>query len=102
MQVALAPAELAAFRTGPAEFPASAHVVEAGLLVANGTDQLRVLHVDGIPVAWAAPGARDVVQGLHRGRYVVQWRTFLGESFEPPSTQTVPGGVQIGGVDAGR
>jgi len=102
VQVTLAPAELAAFRSGPVEIPVGPHVNDPGLLVANATDQLRVLHIDGIPVAWAAPGARDVIPGLHRGRYVVQWRTFLGESFDPPSTQSVPGTVQIGGVDAGR
>ena len=101
VQATLAPAALAAFRTGPVEIPVAPHVVDAGLVIANATDQLRVLHVDGIPVAWAAPGAKDVIQGFHRGRYIAQWRTFLGETFDPPVTQMVPGLVQIGGVDAG-
>lgn len=102
VQATLSPAELAAFRTGPIESPVGPPANEAGLLVTNATDQLRVLHVDGVPIAWAAPGARDAVQGLHRGRYVVQWRTFFGETFDPPVTQSVPGAVQIGGVDGGK
>jgi hypothetical protein len=102
IQAALSPQELAAFRTGPVEIPATPHGNGDGLVVANGTDELRVLHVDGIPVAWAAPGAKDVLPGLHRGRYIVQSRTFLGEAFEPPLTQTVPGVVQLGSIpDAG-
>ena len=102
VQSALDAPELAAFRTGPVEIPAQPHLASAGLVVMNATDRLRVLHVDGIPVAWAAPGARDVIQGFHRGRYVAQWRTFLGETIDAPVTQTVPGIVQIGGTDAGK
>jgi len=102
MHVSLSVPELAAFRTGPIELPASPHTDGAGLVVANTTDQLRVLHLDGIPIAWAAPGARDVIQGLHRGRYIVQWRTFLGESFDPPTSQQVPGTLQAGPPDAGK
>ncbi len=102
VQAALAPPELGAFRTGPIEMPAVPHGNGDGLVVTNPTDQLRVLHVDGIPVAWAAPGAKDVLAGLQRGRYIVQSRTFLGESFEPPVTQVVPGVMQLGAVtDAG-
>jgi hypothetical protein len=103
MQATLSPLELAAFRSGPIETPPAPHGNDgSGLIVANASDQLRVLHLDGIPVAWAAPGARDVIQGLHRGRYIVQWRTFLGETFEPPTAQVVPGSTQIGAADAGK
>lgn len=98
---ALAPAELAAFRTGPVEVQAGSHAPSEGLVVANATDQLRVLHVDGVPAAWAAPGAKDVLPGLPRGRYIVQSRTFLGDAFDAPITQTVPGQVQLGATDAG-
>lgn len=96
VQAALSPQELGAFRTGPIEMPTIPRGNGDGLVVSNPTDQLRVLHVDGIPVAWAAPGAKDVLSGLQRGRYIVQSRTFLGESFEPPVTQVVPGVVQLG------
>jgi hypothetical protein len=102
MQIVLAPSDLAAFRTGPVDVPPGAHDGDVTLAFANTTEQLRVFHLDGIPVAWAAPGARGVLQGLHRGRYVAQWRTFLGESFELPTSQTVPGNVQVGAPDAGR
>jgi hypothetical protein len=98
VQPSLAPAELAAFRTGPTEIPAGPRANGEGLVIANTTDELRVLHIDGIPVAWAAAGAKDLLQGLHRGRYVVQWRTFLGDTFDVPLTQSVPGQL---GADAG-
>jgi hypothetical protein len=101
VQAALSPPELAAFRTGPVEMPSVAHGNGDGLVVANSSDQVRVLHVDGIPVAWVAPGAKDVLSGLQRGRYIMQLRTFLGDSFEPPVTHTVPGLVQLGAADAG-
>lgn len=102
VQAALSPPELGAFRTGPIEMPAIPHGNGDNLVITNPTDQLRVLHVDGVPVAWAAPGAKDVLTGLQRGRYIVQSRTFLGESFEVPVTQTVPGVIQLGvASDAG-
>ena len=101
VQASLSPSELAAFRTGPVEMPTVPHGNGDGLVVANSSDQVRMLHVDGIPVAWVAPGAKDVLSGLQRGRYIVQLRTFLGESFDPPITQTVPGLLQVGGSDAG-
>jgi len=100
----LAPPEITAFRTGPIDVPLSPPPpagITDGLVVANTTDQLRVLHVDGIPVAWLAPGAKELLPGFQRGRYIVQFRTFLGESFELPVTQTVPGLAQVGGADAG-
>jgi hypothetical protein len=99
VQAALSPAELAAFRTGPVDVQAASQAPPEGLVVANATHQLRVLHVDGVAVAWAAPGAKDVLPGLPRGRYIVQSRTFLGEGAEPPFTQTVPGQVQLGTSD---
>jgi hypothetical protein len=93
--------ELGAFRTNVADIPPGPFANGEGLVVANATDQMRVLYIDGVSVAWAAPGARDVVRGLPRGRYVSQWRTFLGESVDPPVAQSVPGLAQIGGADAG-
>lgn len=97
----LSVAELGALRTGPSEIPPGPFAEGEGLLVVNGTDQLRVLVLDGVPVAWAAPGARDLLRGLPRGRYAAQWRTFLGDAVEAPVTQSVPGLAQLGGGDAG-
>jgi len=59
------------------------------LVVSNAADELRVFYIDGVPAVWAAPGARDVLH-LPRGRYVVQWRTFLGDSVDQAVTQSVP------------
>lgn len=99
VQVLLAPQELAALRNGPVDVPPV--TTGDGLLVGNATVQLRMLYLDGVPVAWVAPGARDRIIGLTRGRYIAQWRTFLGDSLDPPVTLTVPGSTQIGGADAG-
>jgi len=42
------------------------------------------------------------VIGLPRGRYVIQWRTFLGEKVEPPQTVEIPARLIHGGTpDAG-
>ena len=102
VQATLSMTDLAAMRTGPVDVPPPPRGGnDNGLIIANQTDQVRMLMLDGVPVAWAAPGARDLLQGLHKGRYTAQWRTFLGESFEAPSVLVVPGGSQVGGPDAG-
>lgn len=93
--------ELAAFRSAPIDVPISKQAHDDGLLVTNATDELRVLEIDGVPALWAAPGARDVLRGLTRGRYVLQWRTFLGDAVEPAVLAVVPGVTQIGAADAG-
>jgi hypothetical protein len=107
VSAALAPAELAAFRTGPIDIP-QAPVPPGppptdGLVIANSTDQLRVVCIDGIFVAWVAPGAKAELPGLLRGRYIIQGRTFLGDTFDTPVTQVVPGVFQLtaAGTDAG-
>ncbi len=91
--------ELAAFRTAPVEAPAPAsrEVQDAaGLTLVNSTDELRVVWIDGVPAAWVTPGARLVLSSLLHGRYVVQWRTFLGDAWEPPATVVVPGTSEAG------
>lgn len=92
--------ELAALRTGPIDLVPPPPLVE-GLLVQNGTVQLRMLYLDGVPVAWVGPGARDTIAGLQRGRYLAQWRTFFGETLDPPTNVTSPGTTQLGIADAG-
>jgi hypothetical protein len=97
--------ELASFRTAPVDVPppgardARAPLPDAGLLLANTTDELRVVWLDGVPVAWVAPGAQESLPTLIRGRYVVQWRTFLGDSWSPPETVAVPGISEAGTAD---
>jgi hypothetical protein len=105
-ELLITPAELAAFRTGPSDVapaPGAAHKNDPqnGLVIANATDQLRMLWIDGTPVAWIAPGAREALPTLLRGRYGVQWRTFWGDAIEPAQTITVPGTTEVGPLDAG-
>lgn len=99
--VMLTPTELAAFRSGPIDLVPPPPPGSDGLLVVNGSVQLRMLYLDGVPIAWVGPGARETIGGLVRGRYVAQWRTFLGDALEPPINVTVPGAAQIGVPDAG-
>lgn len=100
----LTPQELGALRTGDVDVPSSAHPGANGdaLALINASVELRVLHLDGVPVAWAAPNARGELRGLHRGRYVAQWRTFLGDVADTALSQTVPGTAQVATADAGR
>lgn len=96
-------ADLAAFRSAPVDVaPLSAPdaqpgTPEAGLLVVNSSDQLRVVWIDGVAVAWVAPGGRELLTSLVRGRYALQWRTFLGDAWEAPRMLSVPGSSDIGG-----
>ena len=95
----LPPADLPSFRVGPIEVPSSA--IGEGLIVANATDEMRILMLDGVPIVAVAPGAKESVRGLLRGKYVAQWRSFLGDVVDPSTTQVVPGLAQLGGTDAG-
>jgi hypothetical protein len=94
--------ELAALRTAPVEPPASANKdsgapePDSGLLLVNASDELRFAWLDGFPVAWVAPGARAWLPSLVRGRYALQWRTFLGDSWEPPELALAPGTSTVG------
>jgi len=99
--VLLTPPELGAFRNGPIDLVPPPPPGTDGLLVVNGSVQLRMLYLDGVPIAWVAPGGRETIGGLVRGRYVAQWRTFLGDALDVPLVVTVPGAAQIGVPDAG-
>ena len=98
--------ELAAFRNAPIDPPppvtrdAQAPPPDAGLVLVNSTDELRVAWLDGVPVAWVAPGGRVPLPSLVRGRYLLQWRTALGDAWEPPEPLTVPVVSELG-ADAG-
>jgi hypothetical protein len=96
-------AELAAFRTVPVDVPVAVRrdvatpSSDVGLLLVNASDELRVAWIDGVPVAWVAPGAQLALPMLLRGRYELQWRTFLGDSWERADTIVVPGTSEVGG-----
>lgn len=98
-------AELAAFRTGPVDVPlpeardAQPAPPETGLLLVNASDELRVVWLDGVEIAWIAPGARLALPMLLRGRYALQWRTFLGDSRDPADAVVVPG---VSELETGR
>lgn len=95
--------ELGALRTGDVDVTPAPNVSGDALVLVNSTVELRLLYLDGVPVAWAAPNSRGELRGLRRGRYVAQWRTFLGDVTETAITQVVPGIIQVGvGPDAGH
>ena len=100
--------ELAAFRSAPLDLPlptlkdAGPPPPDSGLVLVNSSDELRVAWLDGIAAAWVAPGARVALPSLVRGRYVLEWRTFLGDAWEPPETVVAPGSSEVGGVDGGK
>lgn len=108
-EVLLPKGELVAFRTAPVEVPvpagardAQAPPPDAGLLLVNASDELRVAWLDGAPVAWVAPGARVPLTALLHGRYTLQWRTFLGDAWDAPEQVTVPGQSVTGKEPPGR
>jgi hypothetical protein len=60
------------------------------------------LLVDGVPVVAVPPLAERYVIGPARGKYVTQWRTFLGERVGAPQTVELPARLGYGLVaDAG-
>jgi hypothetical protein len=75
--------------------------VDHGVLLVNATDELRVVWIDGVPIGWVGPGARLAVAGLLRGRYTLEWRTFLGDVVGAAEQLAVPGASKIGDIDAG-
>jgi len=102
----VAKSDLAAFRSSPVDVQwvrgsaVDSLPAESGLTLVNSSDELRVAWLDGAPVAWAAPGSRVTLTSLLRGRYTFQWRTFLGDSWEPSVAVSVPGVVEFGAADA--
>ena len=90
-------ADLTSFRTAPIDVPAASGrdaqppPPAAGLALVNQGDELHVAWIDGVAAAWVAPGARVVLPTLQRGRYSVQWRTFLGDAWDAPELAVVPG-----------
>lgn len=90
--------ELAGFRLADVDVGATPG---DALVLVNTSAELRVFWLDGIATAWLAPGSRGELHGLHRGRYTGQWRTFLGDTVDAPTTTTVPG-TSPQTVDAGK
>jgi hypothetical protein len=93
--------ELGSLRTGPVDLPPqpardAQAPPDSGLLLVNSSDELRVAWIDGVPAAWVAPGVRLPLPTMMRGRYLVQWRTFLGDGWEAPDLVIAPGVSEVG------
>jgi hypothetical protein len=86
--------EVTAFRSAPDDAPpvpdAGARSLATGLVLASQADLTRVAYLDGVPVAWVSPGARLPMPWLLRGRYGFEWRSFLGDAYDAPTTINVP------------
>ncbi|HEY2370514.1 MAG TPA: hypothetical protein VGH87_29155 [Polyangiaceae bacterium] len=85
--------DLSALHTGAIDPTASS------LSLVNTHDTPRFAWIDGAPVAWVAPEGRLELSPVQRGRYSLEWRTFLDDAGEPPKTLTVPATPQP--ADAG-
>jgi hypothetical protein len=90
----LARADLALLRAGAGsgEPPAAPKTDPAAAVLSlhNSSDELRYVFVDGLPLAWLAPGARLDVSGIPHPRAGIQWRTFLGDAIDPAEVVTLP------------
>lgn len=85
------PKDLSALHTGPVDLgPQAASVSTGSLALVNARELPRFAWIDGAPVAWVAPEGRLELAALPRGRYQLEWRTFLDDSAEGPKTLTVP------------
>jgi len=88
-----------AFRTALVDVPSpqrDAQPPPSGLVLVNQSDELRVVWIDGVAAAWVAPGGRLPLPAFMRGRYTVQWRTFLGDAWDPPEMAVAPGESESG------
>ena len=95
---------LAALRTAPLAVPTSrdASVPTEGFVAVNHSDRAMVLVLDGIPAVLVPPFGEEYVVGPQRGRYLAQWRSFLGEKVAPPHPIDMPARLVHGGApDAG-
>ena len=92
--------QLAALHGGPMDLgPSAARVTSGPLVLVNAANTPRLAWIDGAPVAWIGDGARLELPSLPRGRYQVEWRSFLDDAGEPARSLTVPPIAQP--VDAG-
>ena len=91
--------ELSRLKPRPARNPPGARGGE-GVTCANETDLLQYLLLDGVPVAWLAPRARQRIVGPAPGKYQVGWRDFFGAAMTRPGLVDLPGFVRVGTPEA--
>lgn len=78
----------------------SPHAPAEGLTVANETNLLEYVLLDGVSVAWLAPRTRLHLSGPIPGKYQVSWRDFFGTAVLPPAMVDVPGFTRVGVPEA--
>jgi len=69
---------------------------KTGLLVANHSETLRYITLDGAPAARLPPGTEQLLAGLRAGKYQVLGRGFFGEEDPPARTVEVPARITLG------
>ncbi len=100
----LAREALAAFRTAPLTLPAVRDplVPGEGFVAVNHSDRVMYLLLDGVPTVAVPAFGEQYVIGPLRGRYLSQWRSFLGEKVAPAQPIEIPASLVHGGaVDGG-
>jgi hypothetical protein len=94
------------YRAAAPSAPSSSTAVltpSTGLVAVNRALSLRALIVDGIAVAWLAPGAEIALPELRNGQYAIAWRDFFGTFVEPSRNVVLPARVTLGDPpDAGN
>jgi hypothetical protein len=96
--------EIAAFRTAPITLPPSRApgTPGEGFVAVDQADRAMILLLDGVPVVEVPAHGEQYVAGPVRGRYVAQWRSFLGEKVGPAQTVEMPARLVYGSApDAG-
>ena len=84
------PKEVAAIHTAPIDLGPEAPKTTGSLFLVNTHDTPRFAWLDGAPVAWVAPDGRVELSSLPRGRYQLEWRSFLDDAADGPTSVTVP------------
>jgi hypothetical protein len=94
----LSDSELTEFRLRPTARTdkADPSAPKTGLLVANHSESLRYLTIDGAPVARLPPGAEQLLLGLRSGKYQVTARDFFGSEDAVTKSIEVPGHFTLG------
>lgn len=83
--------ELSAFRTQATPPPIlDPAAPPEGLVADNGRNQLMVLWIDGVATVAVPPLSKRFIVGPKPGRYVVQWRTFLGDRIDEARVVELP------------
>ncbi len=81
---------LAAFRTKATEAPRTPDAPIEGLIADNRHDVPLMLLLDGVPIVTVPSQEKRLILGPLPGRYVIQWRSFLGELILPSEPADVP------------